>query len=265
MEFQTLIVDQDASGVARIRLNRPEVHNAFDAAMIIELRDVALKLADDDDVRVVVLSGEGRSFSSGADLHWMKEAAAFTPEENRMDASRLSNMLHALDTMPKPLITLIHGSAFGGGVGLAAVADIAIAVRDTRFALSEVRLGLTPATIAPYVIAAIGAGNARSYFLSGKSFDGEEARRIGLVHQVAENAEELEILAEEWINNILSAAPGAVADAKKLVATISGRELTARLMEETSEMIAARRASVEGREGMAAFLEKRKPAWFKKT
>ena len=174
-------------------------------------------------------------------------------------------MLHNLYNMPKPLITLAHGAVFGGGSGLVAVADIAIGVKDAKFAFSEVRLGLTPATVSPYVVAAIGERNARAYFLSGRRFNGVEALRIGLLHQLADSQEELEEMASVWIQDILEGAPGAIAAAKQLIASVNNSEITPALREDTAELIAAERSSEEGREGTSAFLEKRRPVWRRKN
>ena len=265
MEHKTLKVTTDNYGVVSLSLNRPEVHNAFNAEMVVELRETALELGEDPEVRAVILRGEGPSFCAGADLKWMQEAANFTPEKNRADSSSLSAMLYILNAMPKPLIALVHGASFGGGVGLVAVADIAIGLVDAKFAFSEVRLGLTPATVSPYVIAAMGERNARAYFLSGRRFDGREAHRIGILHQLAEGQEEMEDMAAVWIQSILESAPGAVTAAKKLIASLANREITPALREETAELIAAERASVEGREGTSAFLEKRRPGWYPKN
>ena len=264
MEHKTLKMTKDNYGVVSLSLNRPEVHNAFNAEMVVELRETARELGEDAEVRAVILRGEGPSFCAGADMNWMQEAANFTPEKNRADSSSLSAMLYILNLMPKPLIVLVHGAAFGGGAGLVAVADIAIGLKDAKFAFSEVRLGLTPATVSPYVIAAIGERNARAYFLSGKRFDGREAFRIGLVHQLADNREEMEDLAAVWIQSILESAPKAVAAAKNLISSVTNREITAALREETAELIAAERTSQEGREGTNAFLEKRRPSWYPK-
>ena len=264
MDLNTIIKTKDEYGVVSLTLNRPDVHNAFNAEMVVELRETARELGEDPEVRAVILRGEGPSFCSGADMKWMQEAANFTPEKNRADASSLSAMLYILNAIPKPLIVLVHGASFGGGAGLVAVADIAIGLKDSKFGFSEVKLGLTPATVSPYVVAAIGERNARALFLSGKSFDGREAYRIGLLHQLAESREEMEDLAAVWIQNILESAPRAVVMAKKLIASVSNREITPTLREETAELIAAERASIEGREGSNAFLEKRRPSWYPK-
>ena len=264
MEYKTLKMAKDNYGVVSLSLNRPEVHNAFNAEMVVELRETARELGEDPEVRAVILRGEGPSFCAGADMKWMKEAANFTHKKNRADSSSLSAMLYVLNAMPKPLIALVHGAAFGGGAGLVAVADAAIGLRDAKFAFSEVRLGLTPATVSPYVIAAIGERNARTYFLTGKQFDGREAQRIGLLHQLADSQEEMEDLAAVWIQSILESAPKAVAAAKNLISSVANREITPVLREETAELIAAERTSEEGREGMNAFLEKRRPGWYPK-
>lgn len=269
MTMETLILDTDDRGVARITLNRPEVRNAFNAELIAELHQTITQLGGDANVRAIVLRGAGKVFSAGADLGWMKEASEYSIEENEADAMRLSDMLHTLDQVPKPVIALIHGAAFGGGVGLASCADIAIATKETIFSLSEVRLGLIPATIAPFVVAAIGQRQARRFFATAERFNGEKALEINLVHEVVEDEWELDTVAERLIDDILKGGPLAVAAAKKLVFAVSGAvagsEANETLRRNTAERIAARRASDEGREGIAAFLEKRKPNWWPKS
>ncbi len=271
MNLETLIVDTDKRGVARITLNRPDVRNAFNAKLISELHQTINSLEDDTAVRVIVLRGAGKAFSAGADLTWMKAASEYSIEENEADAMRLSDMLHALDRVPKPVIALVHGAAFGGGVGLTACADIAIATRETIFSLSEVRLGLIPATIAPFVVAAIGQRQARRYFATAERFNGEKALKINLVHETVEDEWELDTVAERIIDEILKGGPLAVSAAKKLIFAVDGKAVDGKdggkeadeaLRRNTAERIAARRASDEGREGIAAFLEKRKPGWW---
>ena len=259
----TLLVDIGENGLARVTLNRADVHNAFNPDMIAALTDAFTGFAENTAVRAVLLTGAGRSFSAGADLGWMKAAANFSGQENREDALRLSAMLSAINDCPKPVIAVVHGAAFGGGVGLTAAADVAIASRDARFSLSEVRLGLTPATISPYVLAAIGARAARRYFLTAERFDAEAASAIGLVHSIAADRDAAIAVAETMVDEILKNAPGAVADAKRLIADFAGRPIGQDVRTATSERIAARRGTDEAKEGIAAFFAKRPPIWSK--
>lgn len=254
----TLKLDLAANGIARLTLNRPDRHNAFDEAMIGDLTQTFTTLGANPAVRVVVLNGAGESFCAGGDLHWMQRAAQKTEAENEADALALATMLHTLNACPKPVIGLIHGACFGGGVGLAAACDMVIAAPDARFGLTEVRLGLIPAAISPFVVGKIGASAARRYVLTGERFSAEEARRIGLVHEVKAG---LDAAAAPLIDGLLASGPEAVADAKALIADVSGRSVDDDLLRLTARRIAKRRASDEGREGIAAFLEKRKPGW----
>ncbi|MBB4211792.1 methylglutaconyl-CoA hydratase [Rhodothalassium salexigens DSM 2132] len=256
-----LLAETDARGVCRITLNRPDKHNAFNDALIGELYSTFTWIAEAEDVRAVVLTGAGASFSAGGDLGWMQQAATYAYDDNLRDAERLSNMLHTLNTCPKPTLALVNGAAMGGGVGLVACCDIVLAVADARFALSEVRLGLTPATISPYVVAKMGQSAARRYFLTGERFDAAAARAVGLVHEVVDTADALETAAAPVLKALLAGAPGAQAAAKDLIFTVDGAAIDANLREDTAERIAQRRATDEGREGIAAFLEKRKPTW----
>ena len=248
----TVKVDMNKHGVARVVLNRPDVHNAFNAGMIAELCDAFHMLGRQEVVRVIVLSGEGRSFSAGADLNWMKQAADQDEAANTADALKMAHMFETMNTCPKPVIGLLHGAAFGGGVGLAACCDVVIAKPETMFGLTEVRLGLIPAVISPFVLAKIGRTAARRYMLSGERFTATEALRIGLVNEIAAD---LDAAAAPVIDAFLASAPGAIADIKALIAE---PVLDASL---TSARIAARRASPEGREGITAFLDKRSPDW----
>ena len=245
---------------ATLWLNRPGVHNAFDDVLIGEMSAALAELADDPAVRVVMLAGKGRSFSAGADLEWMRRMAACSEWENEADARALSELMHRLDTMPKPTIALVHGVAMGGGVGLVAACDMAIAEEDAVFAISEVRLGLIPAVISPYVIAAIGGRAARRYFLTAERFGASQAMALGLVSAVvpagglaAEGANLAAILCQN--------GPEAIAEAKRLVAAVAARPIDVELRADTARRIARQRASAEGREGVAAFLEKRRPRW----
>ncbi len=261
MAEQPVTLKATQAGVATITLNRPEVHNAFNAEVIELLSEIFEDLAGADGVRVVLLAAAGKSFSAGADLNWMKRAGSFTEEENREDARALGEMLRRLNRLPKPTVALVQGSAFGGGVGLMAACDMVVAVREAAFSLSEVKLGLIPATIAPYVVAAIGERQARRYFLTGERFDAEAARRIGLVHELVEDGAALVAAGERIVERLFAAAPGALADAKELVAAVAGKPIDGSLIEDTARRIAERRAHDEAREGIAAFLEKRKPDW----
>lgn len=255
--MKTLNLDSDARGVVRLTLNRPDVHNAFNEDMIAELHETFDALGNQDGVRAIVLSGAGASFSAGADLNWMRRMADADEDANREDALRMADMFASLNACAKPVIGLIQGAAFGGGVGLAACCDIVIVHPQATFGLTEVRLGLIPAVIAPFVIAKTGISAARRYMLTGERFDALAAQRIGLVHDIAED---VEAAAASVIDAILHAAPGAVADAKALIHEVvqhSGHDL--RHM--TAHRIAARRTSDEGREGVTAFLSRRKPAW----
>lgn len=257
-----VLTSRDQRGIGRIVLNRPECHNAFDETLIRELHAAVTKLGKDKRVRVILLSGKGKSFCAGADLEWMRRAAGFTKKENFEDALRLSAMLDALRTAPKPVVALAHGAVMGGGAGLVACADIAFASRDARFAFSEVRLGLIPATISPYVIAAVGQRRASRYLLTGERFGAETAKDIGLVHGVVEEAKALAAEGHKFAEEtLLQCAPDAVAETKRLIAEITGRPLTAELRRETAKRIAEVRAKDEAKEGLQAFFAKRKPAW----
>ena len=247
--------------VARVTLNRPQLHNAFDEDLIQGLRDTFAALGEDTAVRVVVLTGAGRSFSAGADLNWMKRAAAYDEERNRADARALELMLRTIDECPKPVIAVVNGAAIGGGVGLVAACDIAIAAEGAQFATSEVRLGILPAVIAPFVLRAIGPREARRWFLTAERFDAAEARRIGLVHEVVP-ADGLEARTDAMMADLLKGGPEALAEAKRLVQVVRTMPQGGSILAEaTVAMIADRRASTEGKEGIAAFLEKRRPAW----
>ena len=260
-DYDLIRLDATRAGVAIVTLNRPEAHNAFNAELIAELTDAFELIADQDAVRMMILRGEGPSFSAGADLNWMKLAARHSREDNERDAMRLADMLRRLYTMPQMTLALLQGAVMGGGAGLAACCDVVIARAETQFRFSEVRLGLTPATISPFVIQAIGPRWAKALFTTAEGFDAAFAEKIGLVHYVAETEEDMTKLQEHVARLVFSAAPGAVADAKALVHEVAGREINSGLMHDTARRIAARRASDEGKEGIAAFLEKRPPAW----
>ena len=250
-----------AGSIARVRLNRPERHNAFDEALIAALTEAFSTLGQDPAIRAIVLSGEGKSFCAGADVDWMRRAGGWTEAENRADALRLSDMLLAIDTCPKPVIAVVHGAVAGGGVGLVACSDMAVAVDGAQFRLSEVRLGLTPATISPFVIARIGVSAARRWFLTAEAFGAAQAKAMGLVNEVAADTEAASAIVDNWLAHFAATAPGAVTDAKALIRDVAGKPVTDALRALTAERIAARRASAEGREGLAAFFDKRRPAW----
>jgi len=246
--------------VARLRLDRPQLHNAFDATLIAALTDALVLLGADPQVRVVVLEGAGASFSAGADLNWMRGMAAASEAENRADAIALARLLRTLDELPKPTIARVHGAAFGGGVGLVAACDIAIGVPDAKFGLTESRLGLLPAVISPYVIAAIGARQARRWFATAEIFDAAEAQRIGLLHAVA-NATALDAAVQRQVDLLLKAGPTAAAEAKSLVHAVANATDADALDAANADRIARLRVSPEGQEGIGAFLDKRKPGW----
>ena len=244
---------EQAGDVLRITMSRPEQRNAFDAALIQELTEAFSGIGDD--VRAVVLAGEGRSFSAGADVEWMRAAAELSYEENVADARRLRKMLETIDSCPAPVVARIQGHALGGGCGLVACCDIAVAVPDALFAFSEVKLGIIPAVISPFALAKIGASAARRYFVSGERFDAETALRIGLVHELAED---LDAAVEMLLGQLRTAGPEAARHAKKLVLERPDGLATER-------RIAQRRTSEEGQEGLRAFVEKRDPAWASKS
>jgi len=262
--MRTLICSTDKRGVLTLCMNRPEVHNAFDADMIRELTTV-LKEADlDDTVRMVVITGAGSCFSAGADLNWMRSLVNASQDENERDALRLADLMRQLNYLSKPTIARINGAAFGGGVGLIAACDITVAVEDARFGLTEARLGLAPAVISPYVIRRIGEAYARRYFLSAERFDSQTAYDIGLIQQTAARTQ-LDTVVEDNISQILKSGPAAVSHCKQLIFEIAGHNKDSQKVTDkiTASLIAWLRVSQEGQEGLAAFLEKRKPVWIK--
>jgi len=255
-----LLESIDSRGVATLTLNRPDRRNAFDEALIEHMTDALCRLDARSDVRVVVLTGNGPSFSAGADIEWMKRMAGATPEKNEADAAKFAKLLRALDRLSKPTIALVHGAAYGGGVGLIACCDIVIASEHASFCLSEVRLGVIPAVIGPFVIRSIGARQARRFVLSAEVISAGQAREIGLVHEAVPE-QKLPAARDRVIEALLNGAPGAQAEAKALMFLCCGRSIDDELMREAARRLAARRASPEGREGLNAFLEKRSPAW----
>ena len=255
---------QREGAVARLRLERPEVHNAFDDGLVAALTRTLDSLTAARDVRVLVLEGAGASFSAGADLHWMRGMAAATEAENREDALALARLMRTLDAMPMPTIARVHGAAFGGGVGLVACCDIAIGAETAKFALSEVKLGLVPAVISPYVVAAVGLRQARRYFVSGEVFDAATAARIGLLHESVA-AGQLDAAGDRAVHFLGKGGPLAQGEAKQLALRVAGvtREAAERIDIENARLIAHLRVSDEGQRGLAAFLDKRAPDWVK--
>jgi methylglutaconyl-CoA hydratase len=249
------------AGVAVVTLNRPQVHNAMNQDMIARLSTIFSDLGKTDGVRMVLLDGAGKSFSAGADLTWMRAAADYTEAENFEDSMALAEMLNRLWTLPQPTVALVHGAALAGGTGLASACDMVIATKDASFGLTEVRLGIIPSVISPYVLSAIGMRAAQRYFLTAERFDAVEAQRLGLVHIVVEDQNALAAEAERLTQAVFSCAPGAIASAKGLIRDVWGREIDGELMADTARRIARARVSPEGREGLAAFLQKRKPSW----
>lgn len=246
--------------VARVTLDRPEVHNAFDDRLIAALTAHLRELDANAQVRVVVLAANGKSFSAGADLNWMKRMAAYSEAENLRDAVGLGDLMHTLSTMGKPTIARVQGAAYGGGVGLVACCDIALGTPEAVFSLSEVRLGLIPAVISPHVVAAIGERQARRYFLTAERFDATQAHRMGLLHEVVDAAQ-LDARVDEIADHLLKGGPKSQTAAKRLIEAVTNRPIDRSLVEDTAERIARIRVTPEGREGVAAFLEKRTPRW----
>lgn len=261
MSYQT-IETQLQQGIALIWLNRPELRNAMNDQLIDDLTDAVGAAIEDDEVRAIVLAGRGSAFCAGGDLNWMKAARTMTPEQARADSARLSNLLRMIYESPKPTVARVHGPAYAGGMGLVAACDIAIAGHAARFCLSEVKLGLIPAMISPYVIKAMGERHARRYFLSAEVFDAAEAYRIGFVNDLAAD-DELDGAINALLGHLVQGGPGAMAACKKLIRDMVGKPVTDALADDTAARIAAARASDEGQEGIAAFFEKRRPSWIK--
>jgi methylglutaconyl-CoA hydratase len=246
-------------GLARVVLARPDVRNAFNAELIAALRETFDRLSMDSSVRAVVLSGEGKVFCGGADINWMRASLELSRDENVQDARAMSDMFRAIDRCSKPVVAKIHGAALGGGAGLAAVCDVVIASTDAIFGFTEVKLGIIPAVISPFVLAKIGQSHARALFLTGERFDARRAHKIGLVHEVVVG-DTLDLAVERVVEELQTAGPGAAAAAKRLIQDVSASEYAAS-RELTANAIARQRTGAEGQEGLRAFLERRKPEW----
>ncbi|MBP7203874.1 MAG: enoyl-CoA hydratase/isomerase family protein [Propionivibrio sp.] len=258
--YQSIVTEVDDS-VGIVTLNKEERHNAFDQQLIDELTHALLSLDADPTVRVIVLSSAGKSFCAGADLNWMKRAITNNPQENLQDAHAFARLMRTLNELSKPTIARVHGPAFGGGVGLIAACDIALATYDAQFALTEVKLGILPAVVAPYLMAAIGERQCRRYLLSAERFSAAEAYRIGLVHEIVPGEEELDEAIGEIIDSLLKNGPNAQAECKALLRIVAGQPIDDATVEETTQRAAIVRSTPEGHEGLSAFLEKRKPNW----
>jgi methylglutaconyl-CoA hydratase len=250
---------QQQGGVLRLTLDRPEKSNAFDDQIILDLTEAFLRAAEDPKVRVVVLAANGKYFSAGGDLAWMQRMAGYSEAENLSDAQALARLMQAIDLCPKPVLARVQGSAFAGAVGLIACCDIVVAVPAAQFAITEVRLGLIPAVISPYVVRAIGVRQARRWCLTAERFTAEQAKAMGLVHEIAEETQ-LDAVIQALIDALLLAAPPALAETKSLLAMVD-QPISAQVVDATAIRIARQRASAAGREGVAAFLEKRNPSW----
>lgn len=258
--YKTITTSLNAAGVAELVLNRAEVHNAFDDSMIGELIDALKSLAATPAVRVLLLKSMGKNFSAGADLNWMRSMAEKNYQQNLEDAGQLAELMRQLDCFPAPTIALVQGAAFGGALGLVSCCDIVLAEQGASFCLSEVKIGLIPAVISPYVMRAIGERASRRYFLTAERFDASTALNLGLVHQVVD-AGGLGGAAEHFVGILLNNSPAALRSAKELMAVVHNQPINQQLIDSTSERIAAIRVSAEGQEGLTAFLQKRTPAW----
>ncbi len=261
-KYQNIATEVD-NGVGIVSLSRPDRHNAFDDVAVVELLQAFAEMEANAEVRVVVLSSVGRTFCAGADLSWMQRAAGYSAEENLRDAKVVGEMLRRLSRLPKPTLARVQGSVYGAGLGLVAACDIALATFDCRFALTDVSLGLIPATVAPHVIAAIDRRYARRYMLTGERFSAGEAYRIGLIHEMVADEAALDLAVGQLVDALLQNGPAAMAECKALIRDIAGRPLSEELVADTAARIARVRASDEAWEGMAAFLAKRPPSWAK--
>lgn len=259
-KYESILLEVD-NAVGILTLNKAERHNAFDEVLIAEITQGLRELESDERVRVVVLSSTGKSFCAGADLNWMKRAAGYSPSENMRDANNLATLLSTLNELSKPTIARVQGPAYGGGVGLIAACDIALGTYDALFALTEVKLGIIPAIISPYVLAAIGERYSRRYMLTAERFSAAEAYRIGLLHEIVPGIEQLDEAIGEIVDGLLKNGPCAQAECKSLIRVVAGEAIDDATIEETTQRITRVRASAEGKEGLCAFLEKRKPNW----
>ena len=255
-----IITNQDERGIFYLNLNRPEIMNAFDDELIHQLNNIFLDLRNNKNIKALVVTGNGKGFSAGADLSWMRRMSDVSREENYNDSMKLAEMLNTLYNLPFPTIAAVNGAAYGGGVGFVTACDIAVANKYAKFCLSEARLGLIPSVISPYVVKAVGERNAKYLFFTSAPISSEEAVKIGMVNFSVEN-EELESTVEEIILKILQGGPEAIKSAKKLIYYVESKEINEKVMNETAKRIANSRASSEGKEGISAFLNKRKPNW----
>lgn len=251
----------DERGIASLILNRPEIHNAFDDGIIDALISKLQQAETDDQVRVLVLRSNGKNFSAGADLNWMRRMAENNRQENLEDARGLAKLMQLLNDLSKPTIALVQGAAYGGAVGLAACCDLVVATEASSFCLSEVKIGLIPAVISPYVVRAIGERQARRYFLTAEPFSSRQAQQWGLVHEVVESNEQLDQSKDQLITKLLGNSPQALGAAKQLIFAVANRPTDAEVIEDTAARIADIRVSDEGQEGLSSFLQKRKPNW----
>lgn len=260
MSTPSVLTEIGANGIATITFNRPDLHNAIDESVIAQFNEGLRRVAADPAARVVVIAGNGKSFCAGADLNWMKRTAAYSEEQNYRDALEFTEILSLLDTMPKPTIARVHGPAYGGGVGIVSCCDIAVGTPEAAFSFSEVRLGLIPAMISPYVVAVIGERYARRYMLTAERIEAAEALKIGLLHEVVD-AGQLDAKIGAIVEQCLRGGPASIARSKELIAAVAHGAIDQAKRDYTARMIAATRASAEGKEGIGAFLEKRRPAW----
>lgn len=261
MAYEHILLDVSPEGTAVLTLNRPQKRNSFNAEVIAELTDAFETLSKNPECRLVLIRGNGPVFSAGADLEWMKAAAHYTVHENEEDAFGMAEMLRRLFELPQVTIALLHGAAMAGACGVAAACDIAIAKKGTIFSFSEVKLGIIPATISPYIVNAIGPRWARTLFVTAERFEAEVAEKLGLIHHAVEDDAAMEKLVEHYADLVYAASPAAIADTKALVSDVTGEVIDASLGKMTAKRLAHRRVSEQGKEGLAAFLEKRKPNW----
>jgi methylglutaconyl-CoA hydratase len=262
MSSEHLIIDKRSNGIGTITMNRPEIHNAFDDKLITQLADAIDQLDRDEDIRLIVLAANGKSFSAGADLNWMKRMASYNWEQNYQDSLQLASLMQRLYQCKKTTVAIVQGAAFGGGVGLVACCDIVLASESAIFCLSEVKLGLIPAVISPYVVKAMGERNAKRYFATAERFNAVDAKQMSLVHKLF-SPEDLKNGAEDFLQKVLANSPGAMNKSKELVNSVANKPIDEELIRDTAQRIADIRASHEGREGVSAFLEKRPANWAK--